>query len=159
MDRIELFRAGDPGPTGRYTEKDLDRVVASYDPKLHQAPVVIGHPEHDKQAYGWVESLERQAIAVREVERSPSGLLKSWCAAGHSRNAPSALQRPGRQGSLPAAPGLSTGARGEGLADAKFPDGALTDFEFSDSPSPVGPQSLHKGDSSGVNSEGGDDGW
>ena len=61
---LEIFRAGDYGSKGRYTDPDLDRIVANYDPKLHEAPVVIGHPEHDKPAYGWVESIRREGSTL-----------------------------------------------------------------------------------------------
>ncbi|WP_211296639.1 hypothetical protein [Neisseria iguanae] len=29
-----------------------------YDPKLHEAPLVIGHPKTDAPAYGWVGGLQ-----------------------------------------------------------------------------------------------------
>ncbi len=32
-------------------------VVDSYNPKNHEAPAVIGHPQNNHPAYGWVESL------------------------------------------------------------------------------------------------------
>lgn len=56
---IELFRAGDYGNKGAYTESDIDKMVANYDAKEHEAPVVMGHPETNAPAYGWVESLKR----------------------------------------------------------------------------------------------------
>jgi hypothetical protein len=57
---VEVFRTGDYGAKGSYTEADLDRIAASYDPTVHQAPLTIGHPEHDKPAYGWVSALKRE---------------------------------------------------------------------------------------------------
>ncbi len=56
---IEVFRAGDYGEKGSYSTEDLERLAATYDPKLHAAPVVIGHPAHDQPAWGWVEALRR----------------------------------------------------------------------------------------------------
>jgi hypothetical protein len=32
--------------------------VRAYDPALHEAPLVIGHPKHDAPAAGWVQSLD-----------------------------------------------------------------------------------------------------
>lgn len=59
-DWIECFRAGDYGPEkGRWTAADLDRIAADYDPAKHAAPVVLGHPEDDAPAYGWVKKLMR----------------------------------------------------------------------------------------------------
>ena len=56
---IELFRAGDYGDKGNYSVADIDKMIANYDPAKHEAPVVMGHPEHDAPAYGWVEALKR----------------------------------------------------------------------------------------------------
>ncbi len=40
-----------------FTEADLKATVAAYDPAKHEAPLVVGHPQHDTPAYGWVGSL------------------------------------------------------------------------------------------------------
>jgi hypothetical protein len=56
---IEVFRAGDYGAKGKFTAADLDKIVANYDPAKHEAPVTLGHPQHDAPAYGWTESLQR----------------------------------------------------------------------------------------------------
>jgi len=56
---IELFRAGNYGDKGEYSERDLDQIVANYNPSFHEAPVVIGHPANDLPAWGWVDSLKR----------------------------------------------------------------------------------------------------
>ncbi|MBZ5597452.1 MAG: hypothetical protein LAN83_03945 [Acidobacteriia bacterium] len=58
-DWIEIFRSGDYGEKGRYTPADLDVLVNNYNPAQHEAPLVIGHPQDDAPAYGWVESLKR----------------------------------------------------------------------------------------------------
>jgi len=60
---IEVFKAGKHtdahGITKDYSTKDLDAIVSKYDPKVHEAPVCIGHPKDNAPAYGWVESLKR----------------------------------------------------------------------------------------------------
>lgn len=40
-----------------FTADDLKSAVASYDPALHEAPIVVGHPKTDDPAYGWIKSL------------------------------------------------------------------------------------------------------
>lgn len=35
----------------------LQSIVDSYDPNIHEAPVVLGHPVTDDPAYGWVRSV------------------------------------------------------------------------------------------------------
>ncbi len=61
---IPIFKTGThtsgSGITRTWTEADIDKIVAKYDPKKHEAPAVIGHPEHDSPAYGWVEALKRE---------------------------------------------------------------------------------------------------
>lgn len=42
------------------TRERFDRIVQTYDPKKHEAPLVIGHPKHNDPAYGWVEEVKRE---------------------------------------------------------------------------------------------------
>lgn len=60
--RIDLFRSGTHTAMGgqkiEFTEADLAASAAAYDPAVHEAPIVIGHPKHNHPAYGWVQSLE-----------------------------------------------------------------------------------------------------
>ncbi|HDT5887828.1 phage protease [Aeromonas dhakensis] len=62
MKTINIFRAGahvaSDGQAVTFSETDLAATVAAYDPALHEAPIVIGHPRHDAPAYGWVKSLQ-----------------------------------------------------------------------------------------------------
>ena len=61
MKRIHIFKTGthtdSHGQTLTFSEADLAAAVAAYDPNLHQAPIVVGHPKTDNPAYGWVQSL------------------------------------------------------------------------------------------------------
>lgn len=61
MKRIHIFKAGThTAMNGRsldFSEADLAAVARAYDPKVHEAPLVIGHPKHDLPAYGWVKGL------------------------------------------------------------------------------------------------------
>lgn len=61
MKRIHIFKTGthtdSHGKTLTFSEADLAAAVAAYDPNLHQAPIVVGHPKTDNPAYGWVQSL------------------------------------------------------------------------------------------------------
>src|SRR5690606_2877795 len=52
---------------------DLEAIAAGYDPALHEAPLTVGHPAHDRPAYGWVGAVQvmpdgRLAITPRDVE-------------------------------------------------------------------------------------------
>lgn len=66
--RIEIFRTGKhtdgAGVERTYTEDDLDRMVVSYNPAKHEAPVVIGHPKDNSPAWGWVKCLAREGASL-----------------------------------------------------------------------------------------------
>ena len=40
-----------------FTPADIHAMAGAYDPALHEAPLVVGHPAADAPAYGWIESL------------------------------------------------------------------------------------------------------
>lgn len=58
---IEIFRVGSftamEGKKQEIRERDLQEIAESYDPELSPAPCVIGHPQLDAPAYGWVDRL------------------------------------------------------------------------------------------------------
>ena len=60
---IETFKTGthtdSRGRSKTITTRDLDRMVMNYDSARHEAPLVIGHPQNNAPAYGWVEALKR----------------------------------------------------------------------------------------------------
>jgi hypothetical protein len=72
---IEIFRAGDYSKAGKgvITPEDLQRVVRSYDPTYHEAPVTIGHPVDNKPAYGWIDGLmvDGDKLLAREKQVDP----------------------------------------------------------------------------------------
>lgn len=41
-----------------FTEAILQEIAETYDPALHEAPLVIGHPKLNGPAYGWAKGLE-----------------------------------------------------------------------------------------------------
>ena len=61
MKHIEIFKPGKrqpmKGPPIEFTDAHMQASVAAYDPAVHEAPLVVGHPEHNLPAYGWVKSL------------------------------------------------------------------------------------------------------
>lgn len=61
MRRIHIFKAGKHASTSgqqfAFSESDLAATAAAYDPALHEAPLVVGHPQLDGPAYGWTKSL------------------------------------------------------------------------------------------------------
>lgn len=61
MNRVHIFKPGKyiatNGKTYDFTEADLKASAAAYNPELHEAPIVLGHPKHDDPAYGWINKL------------------------------------------------------------------------------------------------------
>lgn len=54
----EIFRSGSYGTKGSYTNGDLDQMVANFN-KNDQVPIVLGHPETDSPAWGWLSEVKR----------------------------------------------------------------------------------------------------
>ena len=59
MKPFEIFRAGTHTPMNgdaiSFSAADLEATARAYNPSLHEAPLVVGHPAIDAPAYGWVE--------------------------------------------------------------------------------------------------------
>lgn len=62
MKAFEIFKPGrhtaSSGSTLTFSEDQLRAAVAAYDPALHEAPIVVGHPRDNGPAYGWIKSLQ-----------------------------------------------------------------------------------------------------
>jgi len=43
-----------------FSQADLAAMAAAYDPAKHEAPIVIGHPQHNLPAYGWIKGLSAE---------------------------------------------------------------------------------------------------
>ncbi len=55
---LEVFRTGDYGPRGAFSEEDLERIATDYNPSDHEAPVTLDH-DQTGPAHGWVSGLRR----------------------------------------------------------------------------------------------------
>lgn len=100
---IEIFKAGvrvdDAGVAHTITAADVAATAAAYDPALHEAPLCVGHPEHNLPAYGWVAGLSHQGdvltmdskqVEVQFAEMVKAGRVKKRSACfyppDHARN-------------------------------------------------------------------------
>lgn len=58
---FQIFKAGSHIDNNGYSvhinESDVHQIAQVYDPELHEAPIVIGHPQTDDPAFGWVKEL------------------------------------------------------------------------------------------------------
>ena len=70
---IEVFRPGTFTPMGggsiSYSAEDLAAIADAYDTEGAPAPVVVGHPETDMPAFGWIESLTWDGESERLIAR------------------------------------------------------------------------------------------
>ncbi len=73
MQTIHFFRSGQhvtsTGQALAFSEGDLAAIAAAYDPKTHEAPIVVGHPKTDAPAYGWIEKIIAKADGLHAVTR------------------------------------------------------------------------------------------
>ena len=81
---IEIFRAGTytatDGSKLTVTSADLAGIADRYDPGAAEAPLVVGHPQINAPAYGWVKSLRAEGdllfAAPHQVDADFAALVK-----------------------------------------------------------------------------------
>ncbi len=136
---IEVFRAGDYGERGAWTPEDLDRLAASYNPRLHAAPVVLGHPANDAPAYGWVRALRRAGDSLWAQLEKIDPALEALLRAGRFRQRSVALYTNFAPAGGPYLRHLGfLGAAApevKGLAPVRFAEAANVCFSFDTPPS------------------------
>ncbi|MEP3298558.1 MAG: hypothetical protein ABJO27_19150 [Pseudoruegeria sp.] len=84
--RIEVFRPGTFTPSAgkpiEFSTADLKAIADAYDPDSSPAPIVVGHPNMDAPAYGWIKGLEfdeqseRLFADLHEIEPQFADLVK-----------------------------------------------------------------------------------
>lgn len=65
-----------------FSESDLAASARAYDPALHEASIVIGHPKHDAPAYGWVKSLAISGDGLNAEPHQVDAAFSELVAAG-----------------------------------------------------------------------------
>lgn len=132
--RLHILRAGTHtdmhGRAFTFTPEDLATLAASYDPALQQAPIVLGHPQHNSPAFGWIKSLSANGD---DLEAELDGLDPAFVDAhreGRYRTRSASLYPPAHPGNpkpggwylrhlgfLGATPPAVKGLRGADLSD------------------------------------------
>jgi hypothetical protein len=88
--RVHVFRSGDQtsaqGVHRHFSPKELDQVVKTYDPSIHEAPLVVGHAGDNDSlpAFGWIKGFNREGenlYADVEFSDAAKDLVKN----GHYR--------------------------------------------------------------------------
>lgn len=159
MSLIEIFAAGRhvamSGEALSFGASELDQIVSSYDPAVHEAPLVIGHPVTNGPAYGWVKGLARTPQGTLEArtdqvhpefaELVRAGRYKKVSASFYRPDSPS-NPKPGvyylrHVGFLGAQPPAVKGLRPISLSEGEKP----ADFvEFAEVDAPTFLGALHK---------------
>ena len=141
---LDIFRPGrhtaSSGAVLAFTEADLAATAAGYDPAIHEAPMVVGHPKDNGPAYGWVKSLtfteghlnaDPHQVDPAFAELVAAGRFKKISASFYTPDAPANpvpgiyyLRHVGFLGAQP--PAI------KGLRDAAFADGQEGVLEFGD---------------------------
>jgi len=84
FDEVEIWQAGEY-PQGTFTEKDIDEMVANFDPGYHEPPAIVGHNkegEDEKPAHAWVEKIWRNGSKLMAKFKQVSNELKTWVKEG-----------------------------------------------------------------------------
>lgn len=102
MTRIHILKPGTyrdmNGADVRFTASDLAQIAQSYDPKLSQAPIVIGHPAVEDPAYGWAESLSTDADGLHAETENVDPAFADLVRAGRYRTVSGSFYRPDSPG-------------------------------------------------------------
>ena len=123
-----------------FSESDLLATVKAYDPAVHEAPLVVGHPKTDDPAFGWVKSLsfadgmlsaEPDQVDAAFAELVNDGKFKKVSASFYTPDSPSNpvpgvyyLRHVGFLGAQPPAV--------KGMKSASFADNEEGVIEFAD---------------------------
>lgn len=123
---LEVFRAGDYGERGTWSEEQLDAIAGDYDPGRHEAPVTLDH-EQRGPAQGWVKSLRRVGDRLLATLTRLSPKLAEGLRTGAWRKRSIELYRKFGDGGTPYLKAVSfLGAAApavRGLADPNFAQG------------------------------------
>ena len=136
---VEVFRAGDYGPRGRYGEDDLDVIANDYSPQRHEAPVTLDHRQ-DGPADGWVARIRRVGDRLVATLTGLSPRLRELLATGAYRKRSVELYRHHRETRRPYLKAVSfLGAAApevKGLADPLFMETSPDPITFTEDHEP-----------------------
>ncbi|EOY8363097.1 peptidase [Salmonella enterica subsp. salamae] len=73
MNLIHIFRAGTHtdmhGRRINFSDADLNEIAQNYNPALHEAPIVVGHPKTDAPSYAWVRGIKKDPDGLKAEPR------------------------------------------------------------------------------------------
>lgn len=137
---FEILKVGkftnSKGQDVNFSQEDLSNIASNYNPAVSEAPIVIGHPQTNDPAFGWIDSLKVEGekliasaskIVPEFLTALKDGLFKKRSV---SLNPDNSLRHVGFLGAtLPAVKGLAD------LQFSELPEENL--IEFADCPLPT----------------------
>jgi hypothetical protein len=91
--QMTIFKLGTHLPN--YTADDLAATVAAYDPAVHEAPIVVGHPRTDSPAFGWIESVQQVGGALMGKPKQVAADFSEWVKQGFWKKRSASFYPPG----------------------------------------------------------------
>lgn len=143
---VAMFRSGDYGPKGKYTDEDLQELAGSYDPDWLEAPVTVDHVQTGP-ALGWVENIRTSDGILYGDFRVSRDTYEAMKAGAYKRRSIEIYRgvpyKDGSKVQYVKACSILGAATPEvkGLPQVRFSDNAPAPhecFEFSDNPVPRG---------------------
>lgn len=102
MKRFEIFKPGRHtaanGATLDFSDDVLARSASAYDPAIHEAPIVVGHPRDNAPAYGWVKSINFAEGSVTVEPDQVDADFEEMVAAGRFKKRSASWYLPGSAG-------------------------------------------------------------
>lgn len=100
---VDIFSAGshmdDSGTVRTFSPADIAEMVAAYRPSVREAPLVVGHPETDGPAHGWVAALRSTPDGVLQMNaKQVSAGFADAVRAGRFKKRSSAFYTPSHPG-------------------------------------------------------------
>lgn len=147
---IEIFRGGkqiDSNGNPHDGDKLIDAAVSSFNAEQYKPPLVLGHPEMDSPAYGWVNAVKAavvNGIKTLLADVAPVEALKDWVNAGLYRNRSAAFYADGRLRHVGFLGGTPPAVKGLAPLPA-FADGEAVVFEIESTKTEAGAKAPGKG--------------
>src|ERR1700688_2071619 len=100
--KLEIFKAGlqtaSNGEEIAFSAADIAAIASGYDPALHEAPAVVGHPSDDAPAYAWIKSLTAEGEKLFAELDQVDPAFAEMVNAGRFKHKSVALYRPADKG-------------------------------------------------------------
>ncbi len=98
MRTLSIFRSGNhvasSGQRLTFDDATLRASAAAYDPDVHEAPIVVGHPKTDAPAYGWIGAVEYDDGIMRAVPAQVDAEFSELVRAGRYKKISASFYQP-----------------------------------------------------------------